>query len=88
MFTWGLLSGVMAFVHGEKSFYVLRLLLGAAEAGFFPGIIFFLGLWVPAAYRGRVIAGFMVAMPVASVLGGPLSGLLLQLDGIAGLRGW
>jgi MFS family permease len=88
MFTWGILSGAMAFVQGEYSFYALRLLLGAAEAGFFPGIIFFLSIWVPAAHRAKLVALFMAAMPVASVIGAPVSSLLMQLDGTAGLRGW
>src|SRR5262245_18823385 len=88
MFTWGLLSGAMTFVQGETSYYVLRLLLGAAEAGFFPGIIFFLGLWIPASHRGAILATFLIGNPVASVVGAPLSGLLLQLDGIGGLKGW
>jgi len=88
MFTWGLLSGAMAFVQGEHGFYAVRLLLGAAEAGFFPGVIFFLSLWVPASYRARLVAAFMAAMPVASVIGSPVSGLLMQLNGVAGLKGW
>ncbi|MEO8076359.1 MAG: MFS transporter [Acidobacteriota bacterium] len=88
MFTWGLLSGGMAFVTGANSFYALRALLGIAEAGFFPGIIFFLTLWFPAVYRARIIGYFMAAIPLSTVLGGPLSGLLLGLDGFMGLRGW
>lgn len=88
MLTWGFLSAAMAFVQGEKSFYALRVLLGAAEAGFFPGIVFFLSLWVPAVARGRITASFLLAMPIASVIGGPLSSLLMQLDGVAGLHGW
>lgn len=88
MFTWGLLSAAMVFVQGEKSFYLVRCLLGAAEAGFFPGIVYFLSLWIPAASRGRITASFLLAMPVASVIGGPLSGLLMQLDGIGGMHGW
>ena len=88
MLSWGLISGAMVFVQGEKSFYALRLLLGAAEAGFVPGVMFFLSIWVPSAARGRIIAGFLVAMPVASVIGSPISGLLMQLDGIYGLHGW
>src|SRR5262245_59813071 len=79
MFTWGVVSGATAFVRGEYSFYAVRLLLGAAEAGFFPGVIFFLTLWLPSAYRARVIAIFMAAMPIAGAIGAPLSGLLMQL---------
>jgi len=88
MFTWGVLSGGMAFVGGERSFYVLRLLLGAAEAGFFPGVIFYLTLWFPAVYRARIVGYFMAAIPLSTVIGAPASGLLLGLDGALGLKGW
>jgi D-galactonate transporter len=88
MFSWGLISGAMAFVTGEFSFYVVRVLLGIAEAGFFPGIIFYLTLWFPAAYRARIIGWFMFAIPISTVIGAPISGLVLGLDGVAGLRGW
>ena len=88
MITWGLVSAATIFVSGPKSFYLLRFLLGAAEAGFFPGVAFYLGTWYPKEYRTRAIAWFMVAIPVSSVIGGPISGLLLQMDGIAGLAGW
>src|SRR5215211_875861 len=88
MFTWGLLSGSMAFVTGPTSFYVLRALLGIAESGFFPGIIFYLTLWFPAVYRARIIGYFMAAIPLSTVIGAPVSGLLLGLDGFGGLKGW
>ncbi len=88
MFTLGLCAACMAFVSGRTSFYVIRLLLGAAEAGFYPGVLFFLTLWFPAAYRGRVLAVFIAAIPVSGILGAPLSGLLLSMDGVAGLKGW
>src|SRR5947209_18297710 len=88
MFTWGLLSGAMAFIGGEAGFYAVRLLLGAAEAGFFPGIIFYLTLWFPASYRARIVSMFMAAIPLSSVVGAPVSGALLGLDGVAGLKGW
>src|SRR5947208_673437 len=88
MFTWGVLSGGMAFIVGERSFYVLRVLLGIAEAGFFPGVIFFLTLWFPAVYRARIVGYFMAAIPLSTVIGAPVSGLLLGLDGVIGLRGW
>jgi D-galactonate transporter len=88
MFTWGIVSGCMAFVGSAGSFYVVRLLLGAAEAGFFPGIIFYLTLWFPAAYRGRMVSAFMVAIPLSTVVGAPISGFFLTLDGMGGLRGW
>ena len=88
MFSWGLLSGAMAFVSGPTSFYVVRVLLGIAEAGFFPGIIFFLTLWFPAAYRARIVGSFMAAVPLSAVIGAPVSGLLLGLDGLLGMKGW
>lgn len=88
MLTWGVVSGANAFVTGEYSFYLVRVLLGAAEAGFFPGIIFFLMLWFPGVYRARVVAWFMAAIPASSVIGAPVSSLLLYLDGVAGLKGW
>ena len=88
MFTWGLISGGMAFIRGEGSFYVLRVLLGIAEAGFFPGIIFYLTLWFPAAYRARIVGYFMAAIPLSTVIGAPVSGLLLGLDGFIGMTGW
>ena len=78
----------MAFVGGTTSFYVLRALLGVAEAGFFPGIIFYLTLWFPAVYRARIVGYFMAAIPLSTVIGAPVSGLLLGLDGVMGLKGW
>ncbi|PLZ02877.1 MFS transporter [Burkholderia sp. WAC0059] len=97
MFTWGIVAGAMAFIpdlsrytgiSSAHVFYGLRILLGLAEAGFFPGIIFLLTLWFPAAYRGRVVGYFMAAIPLSTVIGGPVSGALLSLDGRAGLAGW
>lgn len=88
MLTWGLCSAATAFVQGPWSLYAVRILLGAVEAGFFPGIVFFLGLWVPAQYRARVIGIFMAAMPLASVIGSPISGYLMTLDGWFGMKGW
>ncbi|NTJ63271.1 MFS transporter [Agrobacterium rhizogenes] len=89
LITWGVLSALTAFVWSPVSFYVVRVLLGAAEAGFFPGIIFYITLWFPRAYRGSTFALFNVAVPLASVIGAPLSGLILQgFDGVAGLHGW
>jgi ACS family tartrate transporter-like MFS transporter len=88
MITWGLISGAMAFVQGSTSFYVLRFLLGAAEAGFFPGIILYLSYWFPARHRAGVTAFFMAAAPISTALGSPVSAALLQLHGILGLAGW
>jgi MFS family permease len=88
MFSWGLISIATAFVWDEISFYVIRVLLGIAEAGFFPGIIYFITLWFPATYRARFIGWFMFAIPISTVIGAPISGLILNLDGTAGLRGW
>jgi ACS family tartrate transporter-like MFS transporter len=88
MFTWGILSGAQAFVTGETSLNIVRLLLGIAEAGFFPGIIFYLTLWFPAAYRARIVGLFMVANPVSTVIGSPISGFILDMEGVGGLHGW
>jgi MFS transporter, ACS family, tartrate transporter len=88
MISWGLMSAATALAVGPNSFYVLRLMLGAAEAGFFPGVAFYLGTWFPAQYRTRMIAWFMVAIPISSVIGGPVSGWLLTLDGFGGIEGW
>jgi ACS family tartrate transporter-like MFS transporter len=88
MITWGLASAAMAFVRGATSFYALRFLLGAAEAGFFPGMILYLTYWFPSAMRARFVASFMVAVPLASVIGAPVSGVILGLDGALGLKGW
>lgn len=88
MVTWGVISGAQAFVTGEVSLYVIRLLLGIAEAGFFPGIIFYMTLWFPAAYRARIVGLFMFAIPVSTVIGSPISGYILNLHGALGLEGW
>ena len=88
MVTWGLISAGLMIVRTPAVFYLLRFLLGAAEAGFFPGVIYYLSLWYPTAHRARAIAAFMTAVPVTGLIGGPLSGALLDLDGIYGLAGW
>lgn len=88
MITWGLVSGALAFTRGPTSFYVLRFLLGAAEAGFFPGIILYLSYWFPARHRAGVTALFMAAVPISTAIGSPISGALLTLDGLLGLEGW
>jgi MFS transporter, ACS family, tartrate transporter len=88
MVTWGAISVAMMFVRTPLTFYTLRFLLGAAEAGFFPGMIYYLSLWYPQAQRARAIAAFMTAVPLSGVIGGPLSGALLSLDGVLSLAGW
>jgi D-galactonate transporter len=97
MLSWGILSGTMAFIPAiagatgignENTFYLLRVLLGVAEAGFFPGIIFYLTLWFPAEYRARIVGYFMAAIPLSTVIGAPISGALLYMHGGLGLAGW
>jgi MFS family permease len=88
MITWGIVSAATAFVTGPQSWYLLRFLLGVAEAGFFPGITFYLATWFPAEYRARMLAWFLVGIPLSTVVGGPVSGLLLQMDGYGGIAGW
>jgi len=88
MVTWGLIAAGMALVWNDVSFLVMRALLGAAEAGFFPGIIFYLTLWFPGTHRARVTGLFMACIPLSAAIGAPFSTSLLYLDGIAGLRGW
>ncbi len=89
LITWGILSALTAFVSTTWSFYGVRILLGAAEAGFFPGIIFFLTLWFPAEYRARMFATFNIAVPFSSMIGAPVSGLIIEyLNGVGGLAGW
>jgi ACS family tartrate transporter-like MFS transporter len=88
MISWGLVAIAMAFVSGERSFYALRFLLGVAEAGFFPGIILYLTYWFPARERARIVALFMAAVPLATMVGGPVSGALLEMHGLLGLKGW
>jgi MFS family permease len=88
MISWGLVSAATAFVVGPNSFYGLRLLLGIMEAGFFPGVTFFLAAWFPAQYRTRMLAWFLVGIPLSSLVGSPVCGMLLQMDGIWGLAGW
>jgi ACS family tartrate transporter-like MFS transporter len=87
MVTWGLLSAGMTFVQGETSLFVIRFLLGAAEAGFFPGMILYLTYWFPASTRAKITGAFLVAIPLSSVLGAPVSSAILDLEGF-GLRGW
>ena len=88
MISWGVISAAMMFVRTTPTFYMLRFLLGAAEAGFFPGVVYYLSHWYPEGQRARAIAAFMTAVPVSGVIGGPLSGALLTLNGLFGLAGW
>jgi MFS transporter, ACS family, tartrate transporter len=88
MITWGIAVSAGALVVGPTSLYVSRLVLGAAEAGFFPGVILYLSIWFPARYRTRVLAWFLLAIPVSSLVGGPTAGLLLGMDGYLHLAGW
>ncbi len=89
LITWGVLSAATAFVWNPASFYTVRVLLGAAEAGFFPGMIFFMTLWFPRQYRARMFGTFNIAVPLSSVIGAPVSGLVIEyLNGAHGLAGW
>jgi ACS family tartrate transporter-like MFS transporter len=88
MITWGLLSAGMMFVRTPTQFYVMRFLLGVAEVGFFPSIVFYFSGWFPTAWRGRAISRVYIAGPCSGIVMGALSGSLLALDGAAGLRGW
>ena len=88
MITWGIASAATALVVGPQSFYSVRFLLGLAEAGFFPGVTFFLAAWFPRAVRARMLAWFLVGIPLSSAIGGPVCGLLLELDGAWGIAGW
>jgi D-galactonate transporter len=88
MVSWGAVSSCMMWVTGPSSFYALRFLLGAAEAGFFPGTIFYLTHWIPAKQRARAVALFLTSTALSGVIGGPLSGALLRLGGTGGLMGW
>jgi MFS transporter, ACS family, tartrate transporter len=88
MISWGILAGLTAMVTGSTSFSIVRLLLGVAEAGFFPGIILYFTYWFPSRHHARIVSGFLVGLPVAVALGAPISTALLGLDGLFGLRGW
>ena len=86
---WGSIASLMAFVEGPTSFYIMRFLVGAAEAGFFPGVILYLTYWYPAAQRARIVALFMTGIPIAGIIGGPVSGWILNtMVGVQGLAGW
>ncbi|GAB3756774.1 MFS transporter [Microlunatus parietis] len=88
MISWGIVSALMMFATNEPTFYLLRVLLGITEAGFFPGVIYYLTQWIPVEHRARVNGLFYFGAPLAFIFGGPLSGLLLDLDGLGGLHGW
>jgi ACS family tartrate transporter-like MFS transporter len=88
MITWGLISVAMMFTRNTTTFYVLRFLLGVAEAGFLPGIIYYMTFWFPRPVRARAVSWFMAAIPLSVVVGGPVAGLLLQMHGLLGLAGW
>jgi MFS family permease len=88
MVSWGIVSFLMAFVQNEMMFYVLRFLLGAAEAGFFPAVIFYFARWVPAGQRGKATAIFIAGSSIAAALSGPIAGMLLSLHDVLGIRGW
>src|SRR6201996_2628161 len=88
MISWGVVSAAMVFVNGPNSFYGLRFLLGVMEAGFFPGVTFFLAAWFPTQYRTRMLAWFLVGIPLSSLIGTPVCSLLMQMDGIWGFAGW
>ena len=88
MLSWGVVSAAFALIGGPISFLVLRFMLGAAEAGFFPGVILYLTYWFPAVYRAKIVGIFMVAIPVAGLIGSPISGAILGMDGVLGLGGW
>jgi MFS family permease len=88
MITWGAVSVATAWIYDANSYYVARFALGVAEAGFFPGVAYYFAAWFPTQYRTRMLAWFLVAIPLSSVVGGPISGLLLEMNGVLGLEGW
>ncbi|SNB74091.1 Sugar phosphate permease [Arboricoccus pini] len=88
MVSWGLVTLALAFTQNEVMFYILRFLLGVAEAGFFPGVLYLMTLWVPFGHRARMIGWFMMASMIANVVGAPICGVLLDLNGLWGLAGW
>ncbi len=88
MISWGIISACMMFTRGTSSFYLLRLMLGIAEAGFFPGIVLYLTYWVPSSHRTGAMAAFLTSTALSGLVGNPLGGLLMKMDGIGGLHGW
>lgn len=88
LFTWGIIASAMMFVRTPMQFYIVRFLLGVAEAGFFPGMMLYLTYWFPNSVRGRTVAKFIIANVVANIIGGPIGAMLMGLNGLGGLRGW
>src|SRR5215467_14005929 len=88
MITWGIFAAAAAFVTGTTSFGIVRFLLGAAEAGFFPGLILYFTYWFPARHHARIVSGFLVGLPIAVAFGAPISTGLMSLHGLFGLKGW
>jgi ACS family tartrate transporter-like MFS transporter len=88
LIVWGLISASTAFVRDPTTFYLVRFFLGVAEAGFFPGMLLYLTFWFPQAYLGRFVGVFMAGIPLSFIIGGPVSSLILEMDGVWGLRGW
>src|SRR6478735_9127208 len=88
MITWGIVAGLTAVVTGPTTFSIIRFLLGAAEAGFFPGIVLYFTYWFPSHHHARIVSGFLIGLPIAVAVGAPISTALLGLDGLFGLHGW
>lgn len=88
LITWGAITIGMAFIQGPTSFYVMRFLLGIAEAGFFPGVLYYITQWYPIRHRGKILGFFILSQPIAMMVTGPLSGALLGMEGLMGLHGW
>jgi len=88
LLTWGLITMAMALIQGPHSFYILRFLLGVAEAGFFPGVLYLITQWYPVRHRGKIMGMFILSQPIAMMVAGPLAGTLLGMDGIANMHGW
>lgn len=88
MITWGIVSVCMVFVTGQTSFYIMRMLLGVAEAGFFPGIVYYLSFWLRAKSRARANGFLLITVALSSIIGNPVGGAILQLHGFGGLHGW
>lgn len=88
LLTWGLITMAMALIQGPHSFYILRFLLGVAEAGFFPGVLYLITQWYPVRHRGKIMGMFILSQPIAMMVAGPLAGALLGMDGIANMHGW